>query len=86
MSDAQSDKPVEMFDALFSEASAALALYGTLRARIKSEVEAILDAQTDALLRKASATDLKQALPKVHVWEASHSLGCARSPILRMRR
>ncbi|OZE96548.1 DEAD/DEAH box helicase [Rhodococcoides fascians] len=64
MSDSRTDKPVEMFDALFTEAASALALPGTLRARIKSEVDAILDAQTDALLRQSSAIDLKQALPK----------------------
>ena len=46
-----------MFDALFTETAAAVALPGTLRARIKSEVDAILDAQADALLRQSSATD-----------------------------
>lgn len=64
MSDVRSDKPVEMFDTLFAEAAAAVALPGILRSRIKTEVDAILDAQTDAVLRNASATDLKQALPK----------------------
>ena len=57
MSDRRSDKPVEMFDALFTETAAAVALPGTLRARIKSEVDAILDAQADPLLRQSSATD-----------------------------
>lgn len=64
MSDLAPDKPVEMFDAWFVEAAAALALPPTLRGRIMSEINAILDAQADAILRKSTASDLKQALPK----------------------
>lgn len=64
MSDVPNDKPVEMLDALFAEAAEALSFPAVLRVRIKSEVDAILDAQTDAVLRKATAADLKQLLPK----------------------
>lgn len=48
MSGVRSDKPVEMFDALFTETAAAVALPGALKVRIKSEVDAILDTQADA--------------------------------------
>ncbi|MBY6414102.1 DEAD/DEAH box helicase [Rhodococcus sp. BP-252] len=64
MSETPSDKPVELFDALFADADTALGFPAVLRSRIKGEVDAILDAQADAVLRASAVSDLKQVLPK----------------------